>query len=70
MKKRYLYELWQQHKQLKAMEVNEAWSDTYNEGYIHQFQPTTTLFFSNKLSNIYNLENNKIKVNFSKIAAG
>ena len=42
MKKRYLYELWQQHKQLNAMEMNEAWPDTYDEGYIHQFQPTTT----------------------------
>ena len=36
------YELWQQHKQLKATEMSEALSDIYNEGYIHQFQPEPT----------------------------
>ena len=30
------YELWQQHKQLKTMEMSEVWPDTYEEGYIHQ----------------------------------
>ena len=35
------YELWQQHKQLKNMDMSEAWLDTYDEGYIHQFQPET-----------------------------
>ena len=30
---------WQQHKQLKTMEMSEAWPDTYNERCIHQFQP-------------------------------
>ena len=25
------YELWQQHKQLKTMEMSEAWPDTYDE---------------------------------------
>ena len=29
------YELWQLHKQLKTMEMNEAWPDTYDEGYIY-----------------------------------
>lgn len=29
-------EQWQQHMQLKSMEINEAWSD---EEYTHQFQP-------------------------------
>ena len=23
----------------QTMEINEAWRDTYDEGYIHQFQP-------------------------------
>ena len=36
------YEVWQQHKQLKTMEMSEAWLDTFNEGYIHQFQPEAT----------------------------
>ena len=37
------YELWQQHKQLKTMEISETWSDTFDEGYyIHQFQPEPT----------------------------
>ena len=36
------YELWQQHKQLKTIEMSEAWSDTFNEGFIHQFQPEAT----------------------------
>ena len=38
-KKCDFYELWQQQKQLKTMEMSEAWPNTYNEGYIHQFQP-------------------------------
>ena len=33
------YELWQQHKLLKTMEIIEIWPDTDGEGYIHQFQP-------------------------------
>ena len=41
-KKSDFYELQQQHKQLKTMEVSEAWPDTYDEGYIHQFQPELT----------------------------
>ena len=36
------YEIWQQHKQLKTMEMSEAWSDTYDEEYTHQFQPEPT----------------------------
>ena len=36
------YELWQLHKQLKTMEMSEAWPDTFNEGYIHQSQPEPT----------------------------
>ena len=36
------YELWQQHKQLKTMDMSEACPDIYDEGYIHQFQPETT----------------------------
>ena len=30
--------LWQQHTQLKTMEMNEAWSDIYNNG-LYQLQP-------------------------------
>ena len=37
-----LYELWQQHKQLKTIEMSETWPDTFDEGYIHQFQPEPT----------------------------
>ena len=36
------YELWQRHKQLKTMEMNEAGPDIFYEGYIHQFQPERT----------------------------
>ena len=39
MKKKDFYELWQQCKQLKTMEMSEAWHDSFDEGYIHQFQP-------------------------------
>ena len=35
-------ELWQQHKQLKTIEISEAWTATYDERYIHQFQPEPT----------------------------
>ena len=28
----------QLHKELKTMEMSEAWFDTYDEGYIHQLQ--------------------------------
>ena len=33
------YELRQQQKQLKTMEMSKAWPDIFYEGYIHQFQP-------------------------------
>ena len=32
----------QQHKQLETMEMTEAWPDTFNEEYIHQFLPEPT----------------------------
>ena len=38
-KKIDIYELWQQHKQMKTMKMSETWPDTFYEGYIHQFQP-------------------------------
>ena len=31
-----------QHKQLKTMEMSEAWPDIFYEGYAHQFQPEPT----------------------------
>ena len=34
--------LWQQHKQLKTIDISEASPDTYHEGYIHQLQPEPT----------------------------
>ena len=36
------YEPSKQHKQLKTMGMSEAWSDTYNEEYTHQFQSEPT----------------------------
>ena len=36
------YEIWQQHKQLKIMEMNDTSLDNYIEGYILQFQPELT----------------------------
>ena len=33
------YDLWQQHKQLKTVDINEAWSDINEEEQMHQFQP-------------------------------
>ena len=41
-KKSDFYELWQQHKLLKTMEMSEVGPDTYDERYIHQFQPEPT----------------------------
>ena len=41
--KSHFFELWRQHKQLKTMKMSEAWPDIYNEEYIYQFQPETTL---------------------------
>ena len=41
-KKSDFYELWQQHKQLKTMEMVEVWSYILYEEYIHQFQPEPT----------------------------
>ena len=36
------YELWQQHKQMKTMEMSNAWPDSYIEGYIYIYisEPT------------------------------
>ena len=41
-RKNDICELWQQHKRLKTMEMSEVWHDTFDEGYIHQFQPEQT----------------------------
>ena len=41
-RKNWFYELWQQQKQLKAMEMSEAWPNIYNEEYIPQLQPEVT----------------------------
>ena len=35
-------ELWQQHKLLETMGMSKAKPDTYDEEYIHQFQPEPT----------------------------
>ena len=40
--KKDFYELRQQHKQLKTIEMSEAWPDIFYEGYIHQLQPEPT----------------------------
>ena len=42
MKKSDFYEIKQHQKQLKTMEISEAWPDTFDEGYIHQFQSEPT----------------------------
>ena len=36
-----LYDLWQQYKQMRTIEMSEIWPDIYDEGYIHQFQPSS-----------------------------
>ena len=41
-KKRDFYELWQQHKLSKTIKMSEVSPDTYDEGYMHQFQPKPT----------------------------
>ena len=38
-KRSNFYELWQQHKQPKTMQMNQASSDICDEEYIHQFKP-------------------------------
>ena len=38
-KKGDFYEIWQQRKQLKTMEMSQALPDIFYEGYIDQFQP-------------------------------
>ena len=35
-------ELWQLQKQIKTKGISESWLDTYNEGYIYQYQPGST----------------------------
>ena len=42
IQKNDFYELWQQHKQRKTKEMNEAWPDIFYVVYIHQFQPELT----------------------------
>ena len=37
-----LYEQWQQHKQVKTIEMSEGWPDIFYEGYINKFQPEPT----------------------------
>ena len=41
-KKKDFYDLGQQHKLLKTMEMSAVWPVSYDEGYIHQFQPEPT----------------------------
>ena len=36
-----LYDLWQQYKQMRTIEMSEIWPDIYDKGYIHQFQPSS-----------------------------
>ena len=38
-KKNDFYELWKQQKLAKTMDMSKVWSDTYDEGYTHQFMP-------------------------------
>ena len=41
-KKSDFYELWQQRKHLKTMDICEAQPETYDEVYRHQFQTEPT----------------------------
>ena len=41
-KKSDFYKIWQQHKQLKTIEMSETWPDIFYEEYIHQFQHEPT----------------------------
>ena len=41
-RKNDIFELWQQRKQFKIMEMSEASPDTYDERYIHQFHSEPT----------------------------
>ena len=41
-KKSDFFELWQLHKQLKTMEMSQAWPNTFDKGYIHWLQPERT----------------------------
>ena len=44
------YELWQHHKQLNTMGMNETWPDIYDEGYINSNLNPLTKFFSSSRS--------------------
>ena len=50
IKKSDFYELWQQHKQLKTMDMNEAWPDIFYERYIHSNLNPLTKFTSSSRS--------------------
>ena len=45
-KKNDFYELWQQHKQLKTMEISKAWPIIYDEGYVHSSLNPLTKFIN------------------------
>ena len=56
------YDLWQQHKQLKTMEMSDAWLYVFYELYIHQLQQIlltkfTTTSRSTKFKDILLLNN-------------
>ena len=49
------YELWQQHKQLKIMEMSEAWPDIYDDEYIHHSNPHIKFFSSSRSMKFKNI---------------
>ena len=54
------YKLWQQHKQLKTMEMSEDWRDIYDETYINSSLNPLTKFTTSR--------RNKFKKIFSNIS--
>ena len=53
---------------MKKVEMSEAWPDTFNEGYIHQFQPEPThkIHSSNRNTEFKDILPNNISQMFTK----
>ena len=67
------YDLWQQHKQLKTMEMSDAWLYVFYELYIHQLQQIlltkfTTSSRSTKFKDILLLNNSHIITKTNRIS--
>ena len=69
-KKNDFYEPWQQHKQLKTMEISEAWSETDNEGHIHHsnLNPLTKLTSGRRSTKLKDISQYNISQMITKTA--